>query len=152
MTWATPLWLYERFNSVFKFRLDPCCTISTAKCERFFTPRENGLEQDWSDIGNAFVNPPYGKEIHEWVKKSYEESKKGITVALLIPARTDTRYWHNYCFNGTILFFKRKIVFENGKGNKNAALFPSALVIFGKINQKQMSKLSDLGVWVSSSI
>lgn len=91
--WSTPDDLYCELNKRFKFTLDPCCTNENAKCLKHFTSKENGLIQDWSkDI--VFMNPPYGREIGKWIRKAYEESRKGATVVCLIAARTDTSYWH----------------------------------------------------------
>ena len=95
--WTTPQDLYDELNTEFKFTLDPCCTIESAKCDKFYTKKENGLIQDWSeDI--VFMNPPYGREIPKWIEKAYKESLNGAIVVCLIPARTDTRYWWKYIF------------------------------------------------------
>jgi len=125
--WVTPTYIYNQLNREFRFTLDPCCTIENKKCKKFYTIKEDGLKQDWSkDV--VFMNPPYGQQIKLWIKKAYEESLKGATVVCLIPARTDTTYWHDYCFKGQIRFIKGRIKFS-GKG---PAPFPSAIVIFKK--------------------
>ena len=95
--WATPQTFYDRLNWRFgPFDLDPCANIHNAKCANFFTEAEDGLSKDWAGF-TAFVNPPYGKGIAAWIKKGYESSLDGETrVVMLIPARTDTKYWHNY--------------------------------------------------------
>jgi phage N-6-adenine-methyltransferase len=128
--WTTPNDFYEELNKEFNFTLDPCCTKENAKCSKYFTKEDDGLEQDWSkDI--VFMNPPYAREIKHWVKKAYEESLKGATVVCLIPARTDTSYWHDYCFKGDVRFLRGRLKFSN----KGSAPFPSAVVIFkGKEN------------------
>lgn len=130
MTWETPHELFNEINKEFNFTLDPCCVPTTAKCEKFYTPIENGLIQDWSkEI--AFVNPPYGREIGDWVKKSHEESLKGATVVMLIPARTDTRWFHEYIYNNAeIRFMKGRVKFLQEGQKKDAAPFPTMLVIF----------------------
>jgi hypothetical protein len=88
----------------------------------------------------VFVNPPYGNAIPKWVKKSYDESLRGALVVMLVPSRTETRYWHEYCMKGEIRFIKGRIGFinrtllnfkENEKLKITAAPFPSAIVIFG---------------------
>jgi len=109
--------------------LDPCCTKKTAKCKKYFTKRDNGLRKSWEGH-TVFVNPPYGREVPKWVKKSYEESlKDDTTVVMLIPSRTDTRYWHDYCMKADELYFiKGRLKFGDAK---NAAPFPSAVVVFG---------------------
>ena len=72
------------------------------------------------------MNPPYGRAIKHWVEKAYTESKRGATVVCLIPARTDTAYWHDYCFKGEVRFLRGRLSFSN----KGTAPFPSAVVIF----------------------
>jgi len=151
--WATPQLLFNRFNDVFRFVLDPCCVPKTAKCTIYFTPVEDGLKQSWNIIGNTFVNPPFSRELHKWIKKSYEESLNNIIVAMLIPARPDTKAWHTFCLEyGTILFIKGRITFEDQREKPmqklNPAFFPSALVIFGDVTNYDLSRLNDLGTWV----
>ena len=84
--WPTPQDLFEELSFIYGgFILDPCATPENAKCARFFTKEEDGLQQPWT--GRVFVNPPYGREIGQWVKKSWEESLKGALVVCLLPAR-----------------------------------------------------------------
>lgn len=127
--WETPIEFYEKLNDEFNFNLDPCCTHENAKCARHFTILEDGLKQDWE--GHiVFMNPPYGRDIRKWVQKAYEESKKpNTTVVCLIPARTDTSYWHDYIFGKAkdIRFIRGRLKFGN---RKNAAPFPSAVIVF----------------------
>ena len=127
--WATPQDFYDNLNKEFNFTLDPCATSENAKCEKYFTIKENGLNQDWQ--GEAvFCNPPYGRAIKDWVKKCYEESKKENTkVVMLIPARTDTKYFHKYIYHKAkeIRFIKGRLKFGNAK---NSAPFPSMVVVF----------------------
>ena len=126
--WATPQYLFDKLDREFSFTLDPCATDGNAKCDKYFTVDDDGLIQDWSnDI--VFMNPPYGREIKHWVKKAYEESLKGATVVCLIPARTDTIYWHDYIFGkaSDIRFLKGRLKFGE---SKNSAPFPSAIIVF----------------------
>jgi len=126
--WATPIAFFNKINKIYDFTLDPCCTKETAKCKAFFTKEDDGLRQSWEGQ-RVFMNPPYGSQIKHWVKKAYQESRKPDTlVACLIPARTDTRYWHRYCMKATHIFLIRgRLRFGDGKGS---APFPSALVVF----------------------
>ena len=137
--WETPSELFNKLNDEFNFTLDPCCTKENAKCERYFTIAEDGLSQDWSnDI--VFMNPPYGREIGKWIEKAYNESLQGAIVVCLIPARTDTAYWHKYIFNKTeVRFLKGRVKFQNrllpswredGSHKVSGAPFPSAIVIY----------------------
>lgn len=123
--WATPQTLFDELDREFSFNLDPCSTHENAKCKKHFTIADDGLSQDWT--GTVFMNPPYGREIGKWVKKAYEEAQKGATVVCLIPARTDTAYWHDYVMRGEIRFIRGRLRF--GSSN-NSAPFPSAIVIF----------------------
>jgi len=118
--------LFAELDAEFGFTLDPCCSHETALCEKHFTPEEDGLAQDWSgDV--VFMNPPYGREIGKWVRKAWEDSQRGATVVCLIPARTDTSYWHDYVMRGEIRFLRGRLRFG---GHTNSAPFPSAVVIF----------------------
>lgn len=124
--WATPQAFYDELNKEFNFTLDPCATPENAKCKKYYTKEDNGLLQDWSgEI--VFCNPPYGRTINEWVEKAYNENKKGVLVVMLIPARTDTRYFHKFIYNQhEIRFIKGRLKFNDGK---QPAPFPSMLVI-----------------------
>jgi len=128
--WETPQDLYEELDKEFNFNLDPCSSDSNHKCDKYFTIEDNGLEQDWRGH-NVFVNPPYGRQIKHWVEKSYNEGQKpNTTVVMLIPARTDTRYFHDYIYHkAEIRFIKGRLKFSN---SKNSAPFPSMIVIFKK--------------------
>ena len=126
--WPTPNDFFDKLNDEFHFTLDPCSTHENAKCYKHFTEEENGLLQDW---GNevVFCNPPYGRQIKYWIKKAYEESQKDNTkVVMLIPARTDTIYFHEYIYHkAEIRFIKGRLKFGNAK---NSAPFPSMVAIF----------------------
>ncbi len=135
MTWETPQWLFNKLDKEFNFTLDVCALPETAKCKNYYTPQIDGLKQDWED-NICWMNPPYGREIGVWIEKAYNESLKGATVVCLIPSRTDTKYWHDYCMKASeIRFIKGRLKFGN---SKNSAPFPSAIVIF---NGKQNSNI-----------
>ena len=124
--WATPQDLFDNLNDLYQFELDVCASKDNAKCKTFFTVEEDGLTQDWK--GSCWMNPPYGREIGKWMAKAYESSKNGAKVVCLVPARTDTAWWHDYAMNGKITFIRGRLKFGN---SKNSAPFPSALVVFG---------------------
>ena len=128
MEWATPRPFFMRLNEEFGFTLDPCAQPHNALCSKYFTEEDDGLIQSWQGH-RAFVNPPYGRAVGAWVKKCYEESRKpDTTVVMLIPARTDTKYWHNYVMKADELHLvKGRIKFGGGT---NSAPFPSAVVVF----------------------
>ena len=126
--WSTPNDFFDKLNDEFRFTLDPCSTHENAKCYKHFTEEENGLLQDWGNEVVFFILP-YGRQIKYWVKKAYEESQKDNTkVVMLIPARTDTIYFHEYIYHkAEIRFIKGRLKFGNAK---NSAPFPSMVVIF----------------------
>lgn len=128
--WATPADFYKMLDLEFGFDLDPCASHENAKCDEYFTVDENGLEQDWRDH-TVFMNPPYGREIGKWMQKAYESSQNGATVVCLVPARTDTNWWHSYAMKGEIRLVKGRLKFGGASTN---APFPSAVVIFRPLN------------------
>ena len=133
MNWCTPQKFYDELNEEFHFVLDPAATDETAKCSLYYTPETDGLSQSWDCGGAVFCNPPYGREIGKWVKKAYEESQKTEhPIVLLIPARTDTSYFHDYIYGKAEMRFLRgrlRFVYEDGTTYATAP-FPSMLVIY----------------------
>lgn len=125
--WATPQEFFDRLKAEFDFQLDVCALPENAKCERYFSPDMDGLVQNWN--GTCWMNPPYGRTVSRWVQKAYESSLEGATVVCLLPARTDTRWWHNYCMKGEVRLVKGRLKFG---GANWCAPFPSAVVIFGR--------------------
>lgn len=123
--WETPQWLYDQLNETFRFTIDVCATSENAKCNRYHTPTEDGLSQIWEGV--CWMNPPYGRQIGRWMKKAYESSQRGATVVCLVPARTDTAWWHNYSMKGEITFLRGRLKFGNAK---HSAPFPSAIIVF----------------------
>ena len=123
--WETPHVFFEKLNDEFHFDRDVCASLDNAKCKKFYTKEQDGLNQEWTGV--CWMNPPYGKEIGKWLKKAYESSINGATVVCLIPARTDTAWWHNYVMKGKIRFIRGRLKFGN---SKNSAPFPSAIVVF----------------------
>ena len=125
--WATPADIYEALNAEFHFTLDPCATDQNHKCDQYFTQSENGLLQNWG--GNrVFCNPPYS-DVAAWVEKAYREASKDHTlVVLLIPSRTDTKYFHDFIYQRSeIRFVRGRLKFGEAINN---APFPSMIVIF----------------------
>lgn len=133
--WYTPQDFYESLNDEFDFNLDPCSTDENAKCKLHYTRQDNGLLKKWSGY-NVFCNPPYGREIVSWVRKARKTQLINIkrdnknVVVMLIPARTDTKWFHDYIYKKKkveIRFIKGRLKFG---GSKNCAPFPSMVVIF----------------------
>ena len=114
--WATPQMFFNKINQKFNFTLDVCAIAENAKCERFFTPEIDGLKQTWDGV--CWMNPPYGREIGKWVKKAWETSHFDIgTVVALLPARTDTKWFHEYIYQTReceIEFLKGRLKFGDG--------------------------------------
>ena len=131
--WGTPVDFFKTLNKEFNFELDVCASEHNYKCDRYYTIKENGLEQEWGNVN--WCNPPYGRSIGNWIKKAYEENKKGKTIVLLIPSRTDTKWFHDYIYNQhEIRFIKGRLKFNDGK---NPAPFPSMVVVMkGKNNNE----------------
>ncbi|WP_124728854.1 DNA N-6-adenine-methyltransferase [Staphylospora marina] len=124
--WETPQDFFDRLNDEFGFEWDVCALPENAKCPRYFTPEQDGLQQEWTGV--CWMNPPYGNEILKWVRKAYESSRNGATVVCLLPARVDTRWWHDYVMRSAeIRFVRGRLKFGGVDTN---APFPSAVVIF----------------------
>ena len=127
--WETPKDFFNKLNDEFHFTLDPCANNDNAKCDKYFTENQNGLIQNWEGYV-VFCNPPYGRKIYGWVKKCFDESRKpDTTVVLLIPARTDTKYFHEFIYHKAkdIRFIKGRLKFGN---SKKSAPFPSMVIVF----------------------
>lgn len=121
--WETPQDFFDSLNREFHFDLDACALPENAKCERYFTPEEDGLKQEWN--GTVWCNPPYGRQIGKWVEKAY---KSDCTVVMLLPARTDTRWFHDYIYGkAEIRFVRGRLKFGE---SENGAPFPSMVVIY----------------------
>ena len=130
--WSTPIELFDELNLEHKFTVDVCADTTNYKVKRYFNKKMDGLSQSW--IGEtAWCNPPYGREIKLWVEKAYESTKTvggNTSVVMLLPARTDTRWFHEFIYNNplcSVKFIKGRLKFS---GSKNSAPFPSMIVTF----------------------
>ena len=143
MCWCTPQDFFDELNKEFHFVLDPAATDETAKCPIYYTPETDGLSQSWDRGGAVFCNPPYGRAIKKWVKKAFEESKKmSDEIVLLIPARTDTTYFHDYIYGkADITFIRGRLKFTDENGTtKSVASFPSMLVVYNSKKNKEVNE------------
>ena len=132
--WATPQDFFDKLNEEFDFTLDVCALPENAKCKQFFTPEIDGLSQPWK--GRVWCNPPYGREIGQWVRRAFLAVVSGgaEVVVMLLPARTDTRWFHEYIYKkADVRFLKGRLKFGEAK---NSAPFPSMIVIFKKGGNK----------------
>lgn len=126
--WATPQDFFDKLNDEFHFTLDAAASPDNAKCPVYFTEEQDGLVQSWEGH-TVWCNPPYCRKTGLWVKKAYEEHQRtGCTVVMLLPSRTDVRWFHDYILGkAEIRFIKGRLKFG---GNKNSAPFPSIVVIY----------------------
>lgn len=122
--WSTPQEFFDKLNVEFGFDLDVCATPDNAKCDSYFTKDDDGLKQVWSGV--VWLNPPYGRGIGQWMHKANEAAKDGAIVVCLVPARTDTKWWHDYVIHHEVRFVRGRLKFG---GSKNSAPFPSAVVV-----------------------
>lgn len=135
--WATPQELFDALDHQYgPFTLDPCCTDANAKCANRFTAAKDGLTQRWT--GRVFMNPPYGRRIQHWIRKAYESVSHGDAeiVVCLVPSRTDTAWWHDYCMKGDVTFIRGRVYFQQ-EGKTDRAPFPSAVVVFDNMKVKR---------------
>ena len=124
--WPTPQWLFDVLDKEFGFTVDPCSTHGNAKCAKHFTREDDGLTQSWSEEV-VFMNPPYGTEIAKWMAKAHHSAMhEGATVVCLVPARTDTAWWHKYAMKHEVRLLRGRLKFGD---SHNSAPFPSAVIV-----------------------
>ena len=123
--YETPPEIFGPLNNEFKFTLDVCAIPENAKCNKYFTPNENGLSKKWEGV--CWMNPPFGREMKKWVKKAFEEWGQGATVVALLPARTNTLWWHDWVMKGEVRFIKGEVRFV---GYKRGLWMPMAVVVW----------------------
>ena len=126
--WGTLQDFFDVLDAEFGFTLDVCASEWNHKCDRFFTKEDNGLLQVWDGV--CWMNPPYGREIGKWMAKAVVSWRRGATVVCLVPARTDTAWWHDYAMLGEVRFLRGRLKFVSPDGVKSSAPFPSAVVVF----------------------
>lgn len=126
--WETPRDFFASLDAVYHFQTDVCADHTNAKCAHYYTVAEDGLKQEWTGV--CWMNPPYGRDIARWIQKAYEASLNVATVVCLLPSRTDTKWFHDYCQKGDITFVKGRLKFGDGK---NAAPFGSMVVVFSPV-------------------
>lgn len=133
--WATPKAFFDALNEEFRFDLDVCASAENAKCSDYYTEADDCLTKDWGGR-RCFMNPPYGRAIGKFVEKARSEAEQnGALVVCLIPARTDTSYWHDHIFGhaSDVRFIRGRLKFGDGK---NSAPFPSAVVVFDGMSKR----------------
>jgi len=134
-TWTTPRAFFDELNDEFQFKLDAAALKSSALCDFWYGPDhenpelQDAFQRNWQDDaqGNIWLNPPYGRTIKNWMQKAnFEATRGGGQIVCLVPSRTDTSWWHEYCIQHEIRFMRGRLKFGN---QKHCAPFPSAVVI-----------------------
>lgn len=134
--WGTPQAFFDALNDEFSFTLDAAASRGNAKCKTYVDEKANAFLRNWSTYGGkgrkhsaVYLNPPYGRKIARWIEYALSQSRKHkITVVLLLPARTDTRWFHDFCIQGEVRLLKGRLHFDDGA---EAAPFPNMVVVFG---------------------
>jgi len=126
--WETPDDLFNKLNDEFGFTLDVCANETNKKCEVFFSESDDAFTKDWNGV--CWMNPPF-KNTKKWVIKALGEAQKGATVVCLIPAITNTHWWHDYAMKGEVRFVLGRPIF---KGAKEGLPNPLAIVVFTPSN------------------
>ena len=135
--WSTPIDLFKDLDNKYKFTVDVCADTSNYKVKRYYNEKQDGLSKSWQNEV-VWCNPPYGREIKDWVRKAYDESSDNCTVVMLLPARVDTKWFHEYIYrnkNAKINFLKGRLKFSS---SASSAPFPSCIVIFEKNENKNL--------------
>lgn len=140
--WATPESVFGPLHEEFAFGLDVAATEDNAKVPEFFNSAHDALQCDWRDAGGqgrtCWMNPPYSR-CREFMGKAAAEASRGCTVVALVPARTDTRWWHDCVWDVSrheprpgveVRFVRGRIRFV---GASAGAPFPSAVIVFRPI-------------------
>ena len=103
--WPTPQELYLPLHDEFRFEMDVAATAENTKCPAFWTKEQDGLVQPWAR--RNWMNPPYGRDVPRWLARALDESKRGATTVCLIPARTNTGWFHALCLEAAEVRFVR---------------------------------------------
>jgi phage N-6-adenine-methyltransferase len=128
--WITPPEVFDPLHAEFAFTLDPCATAASAKCPRFFSEAENGLEQSWAGE-RVFMNPPYGREIYAWTRKAREEAERGALVVGLLPASSDLAWWHDDVVGrAEVRYIRGRVRFLTDGPYRASGFFASVVVIW----------------------
>lgn len=142
--WATPPHVFAALDRDFGFELDVCASASNAKCSRYFTREDDGLAQEW--VGVVWCNPPYGRGIGDWLTKAADSADAGATVVCLIPAKTETLWWHEQVMAraSEVKLVKGRIAFGDGTGSST---FGSAVVVYRPGRPRQCPDVPDFSAW-----
>lgn len=134
--WQTPPAVFEKLNEEFNFTLDATAEPETALCDHYFTIDDDALTQDWGNQ-TVYCNPPYS-QLKDFAKKAQEEALKGATVVMLVPARTDTKAFHEHLCHGEVRLIKGRLKFLMEGKEQDAAPFPSMVCVMGKDREQKI--------------
>lgn len=134
--WSTPQWLFDLLDAEFHFTLDVCAQPENAKCRRFYTKQDDALSPKRKWVGVCWMNPPYGREIGDWMTKARIEAENGATIVCLVPARPDTNWWWDNALSGEMRFIKGRVKWQDN--SDTAAPFPSAVVVLGPDRKRRV--------------
>ena len=136
--WETPWELFRKIDSLYHFTLDVCATPENKKCERFFSKADDGLAQEWKGV--CWMNPPYGRDVEPWIKKAYKAADSGAAVVVaLLPARTDTKWFHRYIYGkAEVRFLEGRVKYVRKDGKSGPAPFPSMIVVWNKRRKNKL--------------
>jgi phage N-6-adenine-methyltransferase len=128
--WTTPQKFFDLWDRKFHFERDVCAARDNTKCRRFFTKQDDALAKLWTGV--CWMNPPYNRQTHRWVQKAYDCSQVGATVVCLLPASTDTSWFHTWCTRGHVVFVKGRLSFggATNRRGEGRARFASLVVVF----------------------
>lgn len=142
--WETPPGLFAELDREFEFTLDPCATTANAKCSRFFTESDNGLNQDWG-TERVFMNPPYGREVYAWTRKARLAAQSGATVVGLLPASTDLAWWHDdvVAARAEVRYIRGRVRFLTGGPYRASGFFASVIVVWRPIVERAKYALAE---------
>lgn len=140
MEWETPPGIFAVLNREFHFTLDVAASEKNHLCERYFTKETDGLSQSWQTDGAVWCNPPYGRDIIKWVRKAHDEAQTGQVIVMLLHARTDTRWFHEYVYPfAKLVFLRGRLKFGlNGEPGKVNAPFPSMIAVYNFKNAEDI--------------
>ena len=146
--WETPAYIFDPLHEICKFTLDPCADAKTRKCEKFYSPEDDGLVQSWKGE-TVFINPPYSN-VYDWISKAYQEYRdNNVTSVLLLPNRSDMPWFQEHVFHSAIIgFYRKRIKFIPCDGSKvTGAPFPSILMVFSQnVSPDLITYLKTVGV------
>jgi site-specific DNA-methyltransferase (adenine-specific) len=140
--WETPQWIFDQLNNHFEFTIDVAASEKNKKVDRYYSVENSGLDKHWTNE-RCFLNPPYGTEIKDWVRKASEERKNNALIVCLLPARIDTAWFSDYVAYkaGAIILLKGRLKFSNGDAKTTSAPFPSMVCVFNALTEDYIERL-----------